>query len=861
MRLPQLLKKRGAKLVFGFLLGLILFSGFFGVKKVTAAFNSADAVINPELTAAAQGAKRASDFLSWSIGFAGPSSGTFSATTAGTTKTSIKDTLRDKLWKPVFQLVLIIYVAIVIVLAFGFMTKADWLEKWKRYIPWLIISLIASAFSFIIAVFIINLFDQAVVSLALSSTDKLINIGYEYSLQKGLESSPAITDIEGVNNTIFLLKALSYTSYAIGGVMVLRTIILWMMIIVLPLIFPFIAFPITQSLGKVWLREFIRWLFYGLLVALFLYASNQIFTTITGNTTLPSTNYGEATNISLTLPDALGGAGAGTSGSTKVESSATYSKFIASLIMLWVSIILPWFLMRFAINITSSATRQWYERNRTSPRLQQFIRTFTPPGREVERKITKTEAYQPPLRTITDREKESVIAPAAPVEREEATPQPSVIGEPTLPENIAKAPPASSVETINHEEASTIKAFQQMPPQKALNAAGYLEVGSIAERIDGSIKKNEKLTELARLEQEPDRLARISGDIHDLRNPETIPNVTKRQQAQDFKNSVLMSGASTQTRGIASLIRNDTTPLANQSITRELNEKNIETVKENTKNLLDSKKITNEVTTRQLQGLETAINSYQSTPPSKPGERHILASGIEKAINNIRGTREGREGPPIDKARETTPGIAMKTLPASELAQSEEGKELLDSMDILNATEVATVSSGGVEDLISQSKDINKSIADKKTNDDYEKTKAQWVEYYKKTPVPTTETIKNRSDWITNQIHEQEELLNQISGGDFEKRKKALERLEKIMPFLMLGHYSLLDVTIYLKAKIAAANQVLNEIKTDQNQPSQTNPTEKIPDAYPPAPPPAQASPQNNFSVPSQSTPEDIIRS
>lgn len=860
MRLPQLLKKRGAKLVFGFLLGFILLSGFLGVKKASATLGS-DAVINPELTAAAQGAQRASDFLEWSFKLTQPTgtndvitTGTLGEVTA-TTANSIRNTLQG-LWKSTFQLVLIIYLAIVIVLAFGFMTKAEWVERWKRYIPWLVISLVGAALSFAIAVFVINLFDSAILKLAISNIHSLINIRGTFT---DLRSSPNINKIEIVNNTIFLLKALTYTAYAIGGVMVLRIIILWMMVIILPLIFPFIAFPITQSLGKVWLREFIRWLFYGLLVALFLYASNRIFTTITSGSSGRNSSYTDATDIDLTLPTSSTGAGTATNGATGVVDNPTaYSQYIASIIMLWVSIILPWFLMRFAINITSSATRQWYERNRTSPRLQQLIRTFTPPGREAERKTTKVEPYQPPLRTITDRAKERVIAPAAPVEKEEGPPAP--IGESTLPESVVKAPPKPPGEDIGREEAINIKAFQQMPPQKALNAVGYSEVADVAQKIESSKKNNEKLTELARLEQEPDRLVRISGDVHDLRNPETIPDVTKRQQAQDFKNSVLMSRASPQTRGIASLIRNDTTPLANQSITRELNEKNIETVKEKTKDLLESKKITNETTVKQLQDLHSAINNYQSTPSSKPSERHMLASSIEKAMRNITGTQKPVQGTEQPKGG-TIPAAAAKVLPESELSKSEEGDALLDSMEILSASEVAEASSSDGVNALLAGDDLTKTVADKKTNDDFDKTKNQWIDYYKNTPVPITENIKNRADWIKEQIREQEELLKQISGGDFEKRKQALSRLEKIMPFLMLGHYSLLDVTIYLKAKIAAANQVLNEIKTDQNQPSQANSTEKIPDAYPSAPPPAPSSGQNNFSVPSQSTPEDIIRS
>lgn len=815
--------------MFGLAFVVAIFGVGFGASKVYAAI--ADPVINPELTAAAQGADRAADFLDWSFKNTLKNTNLSADTSSGTTTGSIRSAL-STVWWSVFKLVLIIYVALAVVIAFGYILKANWLDKWKRYIPWLVISLVVSAFSFVIALAVINLADTVITALIKTSATNFIKVDGNFS---DLQSSADINNIEIVNNTITLLKVITYTSYAIGGIMVLRAIILWMMVVILPLVFPFIAFPATQALGKTWLREFIRWLLYGILVAFFLYASNQLFTAITTSTSSTSTStYDDATNISLNLPGSSSGAGAGsaTSGATgTVADATTYSQYLASIIMLWASIVLPWFLMRYAISFTSESSANWLERNRSNPRFQQLLRAIMPqqgktpamgPIGQPKTAGAPAALRVPPLRTIDEKQRQSVIAPATPAGAPVEGTTVQQAGDVNLPAEAIKPP---TLETGGYMGAGTVGSFATLRPQDALQAVGLSQLGAAEVEIKEGRRKNEPLSKLAQVEQNPAKLAQVTSDVNALREPEKITSEIQKRQITNLKNNILSAGGSSEVKDIAALVRNDVAPIAGQNIVSQLNAKNIESVKEKTRKLIESKKITNQNTVNDLQSLEEKITKYQSIPSYKTDERQSLASQIKIAAKAI------TSGQPPASAKDKdfeerlggftapTPG-ATRVKPESELTQSEEGKDLLNSIGVLSAAEVAgAASSGGVDALLSESEDIGKTVADQKTNDDFNKTKKQWEDYYKNTPVPVSDNIKNRTDWIKQQVSGQEEILQQITTGDFDARKKALNRLEKIMPFLLMGNYSLLEISLYLKAKIAGAYSVLDEINKPSSGP------------------------------------------
>ena len=183
-------------------------------------FNDTSAVINPELTSAAMTAARAGDFFNWAFNFSKPTSGTITTNIGG---------VLSGTWNTVFKLVLIVYVVIAVIIGFSYILRASWLNRWRRYIPWLIASLAGATFSFIIALAVINFTDKTVNSIiGTYGPNHFLKIG-DYAMFVDLKSMPDINSAENVQNTLALLKLLTWTAYGLGIAFVVRNVVygLW----------------------------------------------------------------------------------------------------------------------------------------------------------------------------------------------------------------------------------------------------------------------------------------------------------------------------------------------------------------------------------------------------------------------------------------------------------------------------------------------------------------------------------------------------------------------------------------------------------------------------------------------------------
>ena len=98
--------------------------------------------------------------------------------------------------------------------------------------------------------------------------------------------------------------------------------------------------------------------------------------------------------------------------------------------------------------------------------------------------------------------------------------------------------------------------------------------------------------------------------------------------------------------------------------------------------------------------------------------------------------------------------------------------------------------------------------------DDYEQVKKLWVENYRKLepPIGPDGKPQNKREWLKNEIKKIPEVIDLLLSGDPEKVKRGKEMVSKILPFLLLGGFSLAEIIAYLKAKLEAAKLVMNEI-------------------------------------------------
>lgn len=100
--------------------------------------------------------------------------------------------------------------------------------------------------------------------------------------------------------------------------------------------------------------------------------------------------------------------------------------------------------------------------------------------------------------------------------------------------------------------------------------------------------------------------------------------------------------------------------------------------------------------------------------------------------------------------------------------------------------------------------------------EDYEEVKKMWLKHYREAPIPISETIKTREDWLSADIKKLTNVSNMLASSDPKMKQKGLSEVAEILPFLMLGGFTDLETLTYLKAKLEAAKQIETELEVTQ---------------------------------------------
>lgn len=153
---------------------------------------------------------------------------------------------------------------------------------------------------------------------------------------------------EAAKSEMFLLKLTNWSYYFMGGMLLLRKIILWFLLFVSPFLAILLSFSLIKNVGMIWIGVFFQWILYGPLLALFLgglssiwkYGIPFVFDFSRINTTA---GYIYPTAINILYGGPAQKLGLATNNGNYVD---TYVEYIITLIMLWAVTIFPWWLLR-----------------------------------------------------------------------------------------------------------------------------------------------------------------------------------------------------------------------------------------------------------------------------------------------------------------------------------------------------------------------------------------------------------------------------------------------------------------------------------------------------------------------------------
>lgn len=768
-------------------LGLLLGVMFFHSGSALAQDEDTATSINTQIYIAGKALKRAADFLDWTLGLYRQSASDVEGFSFLQTEmlSGTDNNVLYTLWFISIRIVVIVYLVIAVVIAFGFMFRARWLDRWKRHIPWLIVSAILAGVSYAVLRVVMSTFAAAMYPFLKNiEASQLLSVGYDYDSVTGVVSN-ALSNQEVISNTISLLKVSTYTAYAIGGMLLLRTSVIWLLVVFSPFIFPTLSFPVTQPIARLWLKELLRFLLYGPLVAMFLYASSQIWSAAFDSNSIQSdvgtgSSYGSGTefnigtsNTSISSTTSSGG----TLGSSFTQDE--YARYIIAIIMLWVSIILPWLLLRFSLNAVSEAGSKWYERNRDNAILKQVERFVGP----------------------------APLPPNAPPGTGMAKPFEGIV-----------ASNQKAIEEVTAKRYDTsATALRNISISTMMQLGGLKNLSAITKNVESSRQSPMPLSNMARLEQTTDT-AQAKSEIDRLRHPDRAQTEAERKNISDIQNSIAagQAKADLNAKRLHMLMHDDYSSIASQNIGLQAINKTLASVENTARDLLTGGQVKDGQTQTQLKQMMGLVHQYNSS--TKESERSGLLTQIKEMSKTI---AENPESIPITSTVNVTAGgTALK----SQNRVLDPGRALIKSLQYLNVSDLSTISTEqGLQKLMSDQTEISDIVPDVETINDYEASKEQWHKYYLSAQVPVSQTISSREQWIDSQLVSHDKILGQLVSSDDTQRKIGLKELGEIMPFMLMGDYSMLEIVLYLKGKIAGGKSALSALKggADQAEPEQ----------------------------------------
>lgn len=593
----------------------------------------------------------------------------------------------------------------------------------------------------------------------------LLNITFSYNDTVGFRLPQRQYD-EQVFITILMTKLTAISYYAIFGILVIRKIILWFFLVVSPVFPLLLLFPLIRNSAKIWIGEFFRWLLYAPLFALFLQGLVQLWVkNIPGFTPNSAPVAGES--VYNTATDILlGGPGQQVGINNNLNSPESFIQYVIALLMLWVVIILPFILLKIFLDYI-------YNFSMVESNIVKYLAMNGPAiGR-----LNKYGFFQAPVSGTPG-------VPPPP-----GSPPPAATG---LARTIQGPVFSEKALKIEQEAQEAQKARAEATQQATSQAAGGL-ARKIEEQITATNMAQKAAARPAVSETAMKMEANIAAAQQAARTAAEAA-VTVEQtgvsagavagQAAASPLTVMVSREEARSAPLAAIYPRVSANFERFKtiITRPLTEMT-QTFKEA---LSDVFNITN-LTIPTL----TDVARLDSEIETREVSERVESSKFLEIINRIAGL--SLIATPVEKAQYA--GIREKLI-----SESQKGNTVAQSIISSAVPKQAPI---GEVNLVQQ---VNV--------DDYETVKKLWKESYTKATPPPGPDGKpiDRKKWLMEDLKKIPQVIDLLLSGDPEKVAQGKEMVSKILPFLLLGGFSRSEIIAYLKAKLAAAKEVLEEL-------------------------------------------------
>ncbi len=641
--------------------------------------------------------------------------------------------------------------------------------------------IIYTAFSYWLVLGIIQITDVLMqFFIKLLNADNLFTIFFTsggnseegYRNFQGLRNFDPLLD-ESAKTSMFLVDLSSYTYYIMGAVLIIRKIVLWFLLILGPFLALLMPFRLIRNVGWIWVGVFFQWSFYGPVFALFLGALTKIW-----QSGIPFPfNFQRAANGDVVYPLAInilyggpaqteGSLGVPLSGTDPINSSSyidTFAEYVISILMLWVVMVLPWFLLRIfrdyccdGINAIKNMLLNKLGSSGvppTGPSLSQYAQSIAQkmqmPREQVKSQEVKVSLKIENLEEIKKMTVEDIAR--------------------SMDLQISSLKDVAKFETESTKKESANKLMQYM--RNPMNAAN-----------------NEERSKFMRVKTELSQRA-AQGDVQaqNLLAATTTSPVVMKTKIQEIAKTkpqlVFISGH-----------------LSNLFKISEERVKNV--VRTTARFILSDKSIINDVSIKSRTNEQEATSIIESVPP-------LLDSAHRHEIVDKIASKTGIEKTKVEAVftgvlQSVSKEDVAKTIAKEEGVQPAQVEQIAQEVFGLPAEKKAPAAA----EMIATAPTIG--------IDEYEEIRRMWLDHYSKGEVPVSEEVKTRTDWINKESIKIDNILNKLISDQEEVRAKGLEEVSDIIPFFILGNMSMQDIATYLKAKQSAAQAVKENIDREE---------------------------------------------
>lgn len=559
---------------------------------------------------------------------------------------------------------------------------------------------------------------------------------------------------EAVQTEMFVLRLTNISYYFMGGMLLLREIILWFLLFVSPFLAILLTFSFIKNVGTIWIRVFFQWVFYGPLLALFLggmaaiwqYGIPFIFDFSRTNTT--------AGYIYPTAINILYGGPAQTLAITNNGNYIdTYVEYLITLLMLWAVTIFPWFLLRTlrdnccdGINAMKNmmlANLNPGHPNGPSPSPVPPTNLGSKVGTEM--KISKE------METTVKTKIETI-------------------------EEIKKAKTEDISRSLNIK-ASSITDIANFETNKTLNETANKNISYLKNPIQASTPAERQKYMNIRTELS----SRAAKSDFKARQVINVFTTSKIQQSQVRQNLITTLPKMIPVNQMVSFrvklpeekIRQISSSIANMVV--------------NTKNIIETISQKTGVSAAKTTEVINMLNQNTNTPATDM---------VQKISNDTSLEKEKVSSVIKEFSTQVKSNVNIIEVAAKE--------------NSLSTEQVNKVIKAQAPVISEPEKNIEQNIIIPKTVsiDEYEQVKKMWTQQYEKGEVPVTENIKTRDVWVDKDIVVITNTLNKLFSPDIQIKQQGLDEVGYILPIFLVNNLSGEQLVTYLKAKIEAARTV-----------------------------------------------------